>query len=302
MKEYLALAANAFRINKLLALCLAAGFLIPVSCSNAQRSQHNIAGYHLDRPEKCFMPESLLEISGIAFYRGDPDTVYAIQDEEGKLFKLRWNEKKQIHCKFGKRGDYEDLAIPGDQVIVLKSNGNLYSFPVAEALNEEAEHVQEWKSLLPPGEYEGLFGDGQTGKLYVLCKRCEADDNRRSVSGYIFQTGDSLVPAGEFRLDMPASGAFGGLLKKRLHPSALAKSPVTGEWFILSAANHLLLIAGDRWKIKQVVHLNENEFNQPEGIAFDRNGDLYISNEGGDLSEGNILRFPLHANEIPAAR
>ncbi|RZK63080.1 MAG: SdiA-regulated family protein, partial [Pedobacter sp.] len=34
-------------------------------------------------------------------------------------------------------------------------------------------------------------------------------------------------------------------------------------------------------------------FNQPEGIAFDRDNNLYISNEGGDLSAGNILMFKL---------
>ncbi|HVY76711.1 MAG TPA: SdiA-regulated domain-containing protein [Puia sp.] len=278
--------------------CLRAGlsacflFLLSVlqsGCSSAQ-NQQPLKEYALDKPEKFFMPESLLEISGIAFYRGNPDTVYAIQDEEGKLFRLRWMEKKQYHSKFAKRGDYEDLAILGDQVFVLKSNGHLYAFPLSEADYEEVEQVREWKEILPPGEYEGLFADEQTGQLYVLCKHCEAGGKDR-VPGYIFQTGDSLKQVGSFVLDMRAQRPITGKAKDSFRPSALAKNPVTGEWFILSAVNSMLVITDAQWKVKTTVHLNQNEFNQPEGIAFDTRGNLYISNEGGDLTEGNILRF-----------
>ena len=261
------------------------------ACSDAQESKNKLSSYDLDKPEKFFMPESLMEISGIAFSKGNPDTVYAIQDEEGKLFKLHWKEKKQTHTKFGKRGDYEDLAIGNGKVFVLKSDGRIFSFPLTEAAYEETGKVKEWNSLLPSGEYEGIFADEQTGKLYVLCKSCPGDKKSGLLSGYIFQSGESIVPTGRFSLDLHAIPAMADRIKRGLRPSALAKNPVTGEWFILSSVNKLLVIADDQWKVKNAVHLNANEFNQPEGIAFDSRGNLYISNEGDDLSEGNILLF-----------
>jgi len=275
--------------------CLWLLSLVLASCTNAQESENKLSHYDLDKPEKFFMPESLLEISGIAFIKGNPDTVYAIQDEEGKLFKLRWNEKKQTHTKFGKRGDYEDLAIGNGRVFVLKSNGRIFSFPLTESAYDETDNVKEWESLLPSGEYEGMFADEQSGKLYVLCKNCPGDKKNGLVSGYIFQTGDSIVPRGGFSLDLQSVSSYTGRVKRGLRPSALAKNPLTGEWFILSSVNKLLVITDDQWKVQNAVHLNANEFSQPEGIAFDKRGNLYISNEGGDLSEGNILLFTRHS-------
>ncbi len=99
-------------------------------CNSTAKEEKSITGYDLGNPEKFFMPESLLEISGITFYKGKKDTIYAIQDEQGRVFRLPWDVKKQYNTKFGKQGDYEDLAIINEQVLVLKSNGTLFSFPV----------------------------------------------------------------------------------------------------------------------------------------------------------------------------
>lgn len=262
-----------------------------IGCASGQEEVKMPKEYNLDKPERFAMPESLLEISGISFYKGNNDTVYAIQDEEGKLFRLAWGNKKQYHVKFGKSGDYEDVSILRDRVVVLKSNGSLYSFPFSDAIYEEIDSVQEWPRLLPEGEYEGMFGDENSGLLYILCKNCKVDD-KDNVTGYIYQLGDSsLTPAGQFNVDVESIKPFSGKVKKGFRPSALAKNPVTGEWFIVSAINKLLVIADENWKIKNAYPLNGNTFNQPEGIAFDKAGNMYISNEGNDLSAGNILKF-----------
>jgi uncharacterized protein YjiK len=45
------------------------------------------------------------------------------------------------------------------------------------------------------------------------------------------------------------------------------------------------------WKIKAVHKLNSTVFNQPEGIAFDNQQNLFISNEGDEITDGNIIKF-----------
>ena len=260
-------------------------------CKSSVKEEITISGYNLERPDKFFMPESLLEISGITFYKGESDTVYAIQDEQGRLFRLPWGIKKQYNAKFGKQSDYEDVTIVNNRVLVLKSNGSLFSFPFSDAIYAEIDSVKEWKQVLPTGEYEGMYGDETTGKVYVICKNCPEDNSKNLVSGYILKLGDSIYQAGTFQVDVNKIKAFTGKVKRGFRPSALAKNPFTSEWFIVSALNKLLVVADSTWEIKETCFLNGNTFNQPEGIAFDKEGNLYISNEGDDLTQGNILRF-----------
>ena len=260
-------------------------------CGSTDKPKPHYTEYDLEKPDKFNMPESLFEISGIAFDNGKNDTVYAIQDEEGKLFRLAWDVKVQTHTKFGKKGDYEDVSIVNGEAIVLKSNGALYSFPISEVNHEEPESVKEYKKLFPKGEYEGMYGDEKTGNVYVICKNCPADDAKNSVTGYIINLSDSAKTAETFSIDVKQIKAIHGKVDRGFRPSAIAKNPVNNNWYIVSAVNKLLVITDSNWKVKDAVSLSSNMFTQPEGIAFDSQGNMYISNEGDDLAEGNILKF-----------
>ncbi|SEJ42831.1 SdiA-regulated [Dyadobacter koreensis] len=260
-------------------------------CTNSHENEQTLKDYNLESPEKFFMPESLFEISGIAFNKGNNDTIYAIQDEEGRLFRLGLGVKKQVNSKFGKKGDYEDLAIANDRVVILKSNGTMYSFPMREAIFPEADSVQEWKKILPKGEYESMYADEATDNIYVLCKNCPEDDSKKSVTGYEFHLGDSSAVHTSFQINVKDIKALSGKVERGFRPSGLAQNPLTKDWYIISAVNKLLVVTDSNWKVQQAVPLNGNKFTQPEGIAFDAAGNLYISNEGDDFAEGNILKF-----------
>ncbi|WP_138483832.1 SdiA-regulated domain-containing protein [Dyadobacter bucti] len=261
-------------------------------CNSLQKEHVDYKDYDLEKPEEFNMPESLFEISGIAFKKGNSDTVYAVQDEDGKLFRLGYGVNKQLHAKFGKKGDYEDVSILNDQAVILKSNGILYTLPLSEAIYEEPENVREIKNLVPKGEYEGMYGDEASGTLYILCKNCKQDDSRVSVTGYIVKPGgDSTQTVGEFSIDVKQIKAISDRVERGFRPSALARNPLTSDWYIVSAVNKLLVVTDVNWKVKQAYHLSGNTFVQPEGIAFDKAGNMYISNEGDDLSNGNILKF-----------
>ncbi|MCW3117714.1 MAG: SdiA-regulated family protein, partial [Chitinophagaceae bacterium] len=239
--------------------------------------------YDLNVPEKFYMPDALHEISGITFNHDNDDTLYAEQDEDGKLFHFKLGDKNLLASKFGKKGDYEDVAICNGYVIMLRSDGTLFSFLLSEANHEKVANVQALEGLLPDGEFEGLYADEKTSRLYVLCKHCQEDKTSKISSGTILQlnTDGKITPSGNFSVNVKEIEALANIDKISFHPSALAKSPATGEWYILSSVNKMLVVTDESWNPKTVYPLNPSIFNQPEGIAFDRNNNLYISNEGG---------------------
>jgi hypothetical protein len=265
-----------------------------IACKNPKNKYTSPLGYDFLKPDKFTMPSSLLEISGVAFHDGNSDTVYTIQDEDGKLFRQGWDVKKQKNMKFAPKGDYEDLAIFHDRVFVLKSNGSLYSFPFSESVKEESDQVKERKRVVPKGEYESLYADPENSKLYILCKNCPVDKKNKQVTGYILDYDaslDSLAGLDSFKVDLTKLKDVNARLKTSSSPSALTKNPDTKEWYILSSANKLLIVTDEHWKIKAAHKLNSSTFNQPEGLAFDKDLNLYISNEGDEITDGNIIKF-----------
>jgi len=222
--------------------------VIMPGCKLFGDEEQALKNYRLQKPDKFNMPESLLEVSGITFYKGKKDTLYAIQDEQGRLFRIKWGVRKQVNAKFGRQGDYEDVAIVNEKVIILKSNGSLISFPFADAIYAEVDSAKEWKRILPEGEYEGMYGDDASGSIYVICKNCSGDNARNIVSGYIYHIGDSIYRTGDFQIDVNEIKEFTGKVKRGFRPSGIAKNPVTSEWFIISEVNKLLVVTDDNWK------------------------------------------------------
>lgn len=268
-------------------------FLSLATCAQPAKQTYNSPnGYDLERPEKFVLPAILQEVSGIAFHQGNPDTVYAQQDEDGKLFRFKPGDKKIRSTRFGKKGDYEDIAINNDYVIMLRSDGTLYTFPLKSANKKEIKDTKEWKGLLPKGEYESLAT--YRGDLFVLCKNCKTDKKTTQTTGYIFQLFDNGVvkAKGTFHIQEHELNEKADLKGKRFRPSAMTRNHRTDEWYILSSINKMLVVTDERWKVQAVYPLNPKTFNQPEGMSFDKDHTLYISNEGGRKTRSaTLLKF-----------
>jgi uncharacterized protein YjiK len=268
--------------------------IIPVlislfSCSGGEQQKPADLPYDLTAPQKFIMSSELAEISGVAIKQSS-DSIYAIQDEEGILFSLLPGSDKVTSRKFGKRGDYEDLTIAGNTAYILKSNGTIYTVPLNKSISKESDQVQELKDLLPQGEYEGMYADESNNKLYVLCKHCKKIPQGSGYSLAIAADG-TLTASETFNLNVDAIQEITKNKKVNFHPSAITKNKVTNEWFVLSSVNRILIRASAGWTIKNVYPLDPSIFVQPEGLAFDNKNNLYISNEAGSSSNGNILKF-----------
>ncbi|WP_354355177.1 SdiA-regulated domain-containing protein [Pedobacter sp. UYP30] len=275
---------------------------LTLSCVNAAKEKsatleaNAMKSYDLSKPVKFNMAQTLFEISGIAFNKGDAKEIYAIQDEDGELFQFNLNDKTPKALKFGGHGDYEDLTIVNNQVIVLKSNGELHQFPLSAINGAEVKDVKKIKDLVPKAEYEGIASIEKSKMVYILTKDSKADSKEKASTVYSFHLNgkNELEPKSIFKISHKEIEELDGSKKSRYRPSALVFNQKTEEWFVLSSVNKQLTVTDANFKVKATYKLNGNIFNQPEGIALDSNNNLYISNEGGKLAAGNILMFKYH--------
>lgn len=249
-------------------------------------------GYNLNKPVKYFMPDNLEEISGIAFNKGNAAMLYAEEDENGRVYYMKPGDKEAKFSSFKQTGDFEDMAIANGQVVMLQSKGKLYTFPLSDVNGTKIDNAQEFKGLLPPGEFEGMYANEQ-GQVYVMCKHCDIDKTSKQTSGFIFQLGGDgkLTANGNFRINVKHIADQLNDQKVSFHPSALAQNPRSKQWYVVSSVNKLLVILNEQWKVMQVFKLNPAVFPQPEGIAFDSQNNLYISNEGDKIDPGTVLKF-----------
>lgn len=271
-------------------MIVAAGFWLVSGCMS-RGVPVSLKGYDLAKPLLYAVPPDLKEISGIAFAGGNPDTVYAIQDEKGILYALALQQGNLQTYKFGKKGDYEDLALSNNKVVVLRSDGTLFEFDLQQRTGAEETNITELKGLLEEGEYESLAAPVNQEGFYVLCKSCTKSRGHNKAKGFqlAMDSTGTISLRNEFSASLkdfdPPIAASG------VKPSAMAQHPVSGEWYVICSVGKYLLVYTADWRPVQAVPLDASVFTQPEGMAFDSKGNLYISNEASGGQKANILRF-----------
>ena len=264
------------------------------ACINKEISGYNQPKYRLTRPDRTYeMPEILEEISGIAVL--NETDILCIQDEAGIVF--RYNIKKEKLSgmyRFTDVGDFEDITVQDEMVNVLRSDGTVFNLSLIHYTGES-----ESKTLpLNCMDMEGLYYDRPTNKLLIACKDKLIDGE--SSKRYIFSlnTNNPAQPKVEFIIDLKEINTCfnkqypGAEAKKiKLNPSAISIHPVTREIYVLSASDRLLAVYAKN-KLKAVYPLPKELFYKPEGISFNKNGDLYIASEGNKKGDvGGLVHY-----------
>jgi hypothetical protein len=124
----------------------------------------------------------------------------------------------------------------------------------------------------------------------MVCKDCKRD-NKDSSTVFALDPKTSTWALAPMGIN---AGEIASLLNKeeiRFKPSAAALHPITGELYMVSAVNKLLVVTSRRGNVKNVYQLDPSLFKQPEGLAFSPRGTLFISNEAADIGVANILVY-----------
>jgi uncharacterized protein YjiK len=269
-----------------------------LACNQKKKnlSYPSLPGYDLTNPIMIHLKTSLDEISGIAYY-GKDNSIFAIDDEEGILYKVFIRKDVQIKkWKFSDEADYEDLVLHDSTFYALQSNGKIKSFTF---FTKDSLRIEDYNlAINGTNDFETLYYDSHLHKIILLCKECETD-TKASTSAYAFDPVTHVFDNNPFfSVNGEDVGEELGIEDIRFKPSAAAVHPLTNDVYIISSENKALVIANHYGKVKDVYELDPRLFKQPEGITFTPAGDLLISNESADVGAPNILIFkykgPLH--------
>jgi hypothetical protein len=246
-------------------------------------------GYDINKPIQIKLPLELDEISGVVYYAKDT-SVMAINDEVGWLYKIPLNRPWSIQkWKFSDGADFEDLVLLDSVFYVLVSTGDIIAFKFITA---DSLYHQVYKFPLGGGnEFEILYYDDYFKKLILICKDCESD-KKKFLSTYAFDPFTHQFTSEAFTIDVKHIAELLKEEKMKFKPSAAAINPVTGELYIISAVNKLIVVADRKGMAKEVYRVHKGLFKQPEGLSFSTNGTLIISNEAADIGVADILVFP----------
>lgn len=273
--------------------------------------------YNLNKASSSIkLPKVLNEISGLSFYK--KNTVVGIQDEKGSIFFINTLTGKIIESlSLGKMGDYEGVELIDQDIWMMKSNGTLYQI-TNYANSRKRKNKKHKTSLSAKNNCEGLGYDPQHNYLIIACKGypyIEKIKNGKSEKAiYAFDLeNNSLIPKPIITIDLDSlkqyfeyntmarigikllsafNSSKGDLT---FQPSAIAVHPTTNDYYILGSVGNLLLVYNSKNKLKVMLKLNTKLFPQAEGICFDPQGNLYISNEGKE-KKASIHTFKINHN------
>ena len=231
-------------------------------------------GFDLEHPDAVFeLPGELEEISALSL--GPDGMLLAVQDEEGYIFRLDPDTGSVVRRdRFAGDGDYEGIEWVGEWIYVLESSGHFYRTPAGNPSRDTTVRI---RLDLPGGcNAEGLAWDDARQRFLVSCKDADGVRGRKGRSVFSFLENGGLEGRDLFFQDSHFEQAnVDGVAGFRT--SAVAVHPVSGRIFLLSSDNpHLCRVEVEGLSC---LPLPLTTMRQPEGLAFDGHGALWISSE-----------------------
>ena len=296
-------------IKKVLFFVLIAGFAnCQTGSKNATNDKLNPGfSYKINQPDKTFeMPTALQEISGLSL--AEDGNLLTLNDEVGKVFKLNKEDGKIMMETVFKAdgGDFEGIEMVGNTVYASSSKGKIYE--ISNYLDANSLKVEKYSSdlLTKESDVEGLGYDMTKKVLLLACKGSNRNTFERELWGFDIQTKTysdkpiltlTLTQIQTWLKSHDADkDAFKDLLEDNptefhFGTSGFAVHPKSGNYYFLSSPGKLLVVTNPSGEIQNILKLDKKIHAQPEGIVFDKDGTMYISNEGKKESTPKVYQF-----------
>jgi uncharacterized protein YjiK len=261
--------------------------------------------YRVNEPTQTMsLGTELKEISGLSL-SANGEQLMTVNDEKGILFFLNKSTAAiEQQIIFHEDGDYESLEVVDNTIYICKSKGVIYA--IKDLKNPVTSQERYDTGLGKDADIEGMAYDKAQNQLILTCKGLTSDPMKRAIYGFDLATKKctaqplfdiSLTQVQDFlkktNADQNAFDKYLEVAPSEFHfgPSGIAVHPQTGEWYVVSSVGKILLVISRKGEILNMIKLDKKIHPQPEGITFDKDGTLYISNEGKKEAIPNIHRF-----------
>lgn len=242
--------------------------------------------------QKWDLPAVLNEVSGIAWI--DEDRIACIQDEDGIIFIYDLASSKIVDkINFGNGGDYEGITLIEKDAYVLRSDGVIFEVPDFLKGGQKAKKHVTRINQLPGINLEGLSADPKNNRLLLAVKKRKNFQRYKEIFSFNLDK-KTLDKAPFFKVDLsdPVFKDVDEKLEDRFSPGEISFHPGTGEIYILDGTQPKILITDEDGSPKELLMLSLDDFGNPEGLTFDPEGVVYISNEA-ENDPANILKLSL---------
>lgn len=280
-------------------LLLVAGPADGAPCHHAAPPPQSLADslpYDLQHPVLAinFPSQDLLEISALG-PTDEPGIFCALADERGEIFFIDCNNGGAITRRvlFRDKGDFEGVEKVGKCLYALKSNGDLFEIENWDKKRPRSRLYST--SISKSDDAEGLAYDSRRQSLLIACKGNPDSAYLRHIYAFDLHA-KQLVDTPVYSVDPEEVNRLVPHVKDEKHgyfsPSGVAVHPVSGDVYIISTAlKRLVVLDYTTGAIRFTTRLDKKLLPQPEGIAFDAEGNLYLSSEGKKGGEGLFFRF-----------
>jgi len=234
---------------------------------------------------------AIKEISGIV-WDTEQNQFIAHNDEKGQIYFLDRGGGAIIGTPYifnPSKGDYEDIAMIGEEVYVLISDGTIYKIGMDSTGKRNSTDLGKI-GLSGKNDFETLYYDAERKALVMICKNCESD-NKQTVSAFAYYPDSAgFVTKPIYTLDAAKIKQLSPRQTSKFQPSAARIHPILKKIFIISSASNQLVIADTSGAVEGVYMLAKKLFPQPEGLTFKSNGEMFIANEGV-TAKATLLKF-----------
>lgn len=239
------------------------------------------------------LPKELNEVSGIAWLHGN--TFACVQDEDGSIFIYDLDADKIIsRIKFAGPGDYEAIAVKGDDAFVMRSDGRL--FEIKGFLGDKIEVAEFETPFSSKNNMESLTFDAKNQRLLTVPKdRGLTDEAFKGIYQISLDTKQmDRTPIMKIDMENDQFSTFKSKkIEKTFNPSEIAVHPKTDAFYVLEGKNPKFMVLDREGDVLSIHPLNKTIFPQPEGMSFTEDGRLFISNEAAKTGNATIMEIRL---------